>query len=65
MVYQLPLTVTPFPRETLPSFFARLAAANGTDAISFAMDMGGSLKRVVHQDAEMFKLVGQLAGITD
>jgi len=26
---------------------------------------GGSLKRVVHQDAEMFKLVGQLAGITD
>ncbi len=65
MVYQLPLTVTPLPRETFPSFFARLAAANGTDAISFAMDMGGSLKRVVHQDAEMVKLVGQLAGITD
>ncbi len=42
MVSQLPLTVTPLPRETLPSFFARLAAANGTDAISFAMDMGAA-----------------------
>lgn len=65
MVSQLPLTVVPLPRETLPSFFARLAAANGTDASNFAMDMGVSLKRVVNQEAETVKLVRQLAGLTD
>lgn len=65
MVSQLPLTVKPLPRETLPSFFARLSAANGTDATNFAMDMGISLKRVVHQDGEAVKLVRQLAGIAE
>lgn len=47
------------------SFFARLAAANGTDATNFAMDIGVSLKRVVHQDAKTVELVRQLAGLSD
>lgn len=65
MVSELPLKVAPLPRETLPSFFARLAATNGTDATNFAMDMGVSLKRVVHQEAETIRLVCKLAGITE
>lgn len=65
MARQLCLTVAPRPRETLPSFFARLAAANGTDSENFATDMGFSLKRVVNQDATSLELIRQLSDLSE
>ncbi|MBP0483621.1 TniQ family protein [Sagittula salina] len=64
MPQRLPLTVTPRSRETLPSFFARLAAVNGTEPMSFAMDMGFSLKRVIVQDADSLAHVRELSGMS-
>ena len=37
-------------RETVPSFLSRISAMNGVGCIDFALDMGFSLKRVVHLD---------------
>ncbi|WP_223814343.1 TniQ family protein [Roseicitreum antarcticum] len=44
---KLQLVVQPSERETLPSFFSRMAAINGSDATGFALDIGVSLKRIL------------------
>ncbi len=46
----LPLRPAPMQRETVPSFLSRIAAMNGVGCTDFALDMGFSLKRVVHLD---------------
>ncbi|MDO6723443.1 hypothetical protein [Celeribacter halophilus] len=40
MIKKLPLTAEPHERETLPSFFSRMAQINGTEATDFALDLG-------------------------
>ena len=46
----LPLRPAPMQRETVPSFLSRISAMNGVGCIDFALDLGFSLKRVVHLD---------------
>ncbi|WP_339108732.1 hypothetical protein [Thioclava sp. GXIMD4216] len=52
MLKKLSLTVVPDERETLPSFFCRMAALQGTEAFGFAMDIGINFKRIVDHDPE-------------
>lgn len=58
------LTIRPRHRETLPSFFARLAAKKGVAASDFAYDMGISFKRVVNQDPAAISTVAEFAGLS-
>lgn len=46
----LPLRVTPVPRETIPSFLARMAAVNGVGSQDFALDLGFSLRKFIELD---------------
>jgi hypothetical protein len=43
-------------RETVPSFLSRIAAMNGVACTDIALDMGFSLKRVVHLDESALRL---------
>jgi hypothetical protein len=49
-------------RETVPSFLSRIAAMNGVGCTDFALDMGFSLKRIVHLDESALR---QLANCGD
>lgn len=57
MIETLPLAVEPSERETLPSFFSRMAAINGTGATGFALDLGVSLKRILNQEQEAIDIL--------
>ena len=46
------IAVRPAPRETVPSYVARLAASKGVTALDFCVDMGVSLKRVINHEPE-------------
>ncbi|MDO6723398.1 TniQ family protein [Celeribacter halophilus] len=59
----LPLHVKPKPRETLPSFLSRMAAANGCGPAQFSVEMGFSIKRVLNLDPWPLERLCQLAGI--
>ncbi|WP_417247508.1 TniQ family protein, partial [Celeribacter sp.] len=59
----LPLHVKPKPRETLPSFLSRMAAANGCGPAQFSIEMGFSIKRVLNLDPWPLERLCQLAGI--
>lgn len=62
-VYLLPLRVDPKPRETLPSFFSRVAAANGCGPAQFALEMGFSLKRILNLEPWTLQRFFQLSGL--
>ncbi|MCB4456770.1 TniQ family protein [Leisingera sp. McT4-56] len=57
LIETLPLAVEPSERETLPSFFSRMAAINGTGATGFALDLGVSLKRILNQEQEAIDIL--------
>ncbi len=59
----LPLHVKPKPRETLPSFLSRMAAANGCGPAQFSIEMGFSIKRVLNLEPWPLERLCQLAGI--
>ena len=59
----LRITLEPNPRETLPSFLSRLAAANGLNVVSFSKDMGFSFKRVLNFEETAFQKLAEVAGI--
>ena len=59
----LPITLEPNPRETLPSFLSRLAAANGLDVVSFSKDMGFSFKPVLNFEETALQKLAEVAGI--
>ncbi|WP_232716225.1 TniQ family protein [Epibacterium ulvae] len=52
----------PNPKETLPSFLSRLAAANGLDVVSFSKDMGFFFKRVLNFEEAALKRLAEVAG---
>jgi len=61
----LPLHVRPKPRETLPSFLSRMAAANGCGTAQFSIEMGFSIKRVLNLDSWPLERLCQMAGIDE
>lgn len=63
MPQKLPLTVVPQERETLPSFFSRMAALQGTDAIGFALDIGINFKRIVDYDPDAIAIFAARSGL--
>ncbi|WP_416545761.1 TniQ family protein [Phaeobacter sp. JH209B] len=63
LIETLPLAVEPSERETLPSFFSRMAAINGTDATGFALDLGVSLKRILNQEQEAIDIFATRSGL--
>ena len=63
MLQKLPLTVEPAERETLPSFFSRMATLNGTDAVWFALDIGVSLRRILNQEKVAVATFAARAGL--
>ncbi|OWY02924.1 TniQ family protein [Thioclava sp. IC9] len=65
MPHWLPERLRPAHRETLPSFFSRLAASKGVSAKNLALDMGVSLKRLVTQDPEALEQLRIWSRLTD
>ncbi|MDC0659393.1 TniQ family protein [Leisingera sp. SS27] len=63
LIETLPLAVKPSERETLPSFFSRMAAINGTDATGFALDLVVSLKRILKQEQEAIDIFSTRSGL--
>lgn len=63
MIQQLPLRVEPMERETLPSYFSRMAAINGTSASDFAVDLGFSFKRILNQEEVALDQFSRRAGL--
>lgn len=57
--------LNPVPRETLPSYLARLAASKGVRTPAFAYDLAGAFKRFLHGDSEVVKMLGNWAGLSD
>ncbi|MBL3587075.1 TniQ family protein [Rhodovulum sulfidophilum] len=64
MVAKLRLVVEPSARETLPSFFARMATLNGTDVSGFALDLGVSFRRILEQDPTAITTFATRSGLT-
>ncbi|MDE4144830.1 MAG: TniQ family protein [Pseudophaeobacter sp. bin_em_oilr2.035] len=64
MVDKLRLAVEPCDRETLPSYFSRMAAINGTDTAGFALDLGFSFKRILEQDELAVAAFAARSGLT-
>lgn len=64
MLHRLPLTLEPQKRETLPSFFSRMAALNGTDATGFAWDIGIGFKNILSQDPSAVSTFARKAGLS-
>ncbi|WP_157814976.1 TniQ family protein [Sagittula sp. P11] len=64
MLRKLALTVEPVDRETLPSLFSRMAILNGTDAASFALDLGTTFRRILEQDEEAVAIFSERAGLS-
>lgn len=64
MPHKLPLTVEPAARETLPSFFSRMAAINGTDAAGFALDIGTTFKKILNQEKAAIAIFAARAGLS-
>ncbi|MBJ6372485.1 TniQ family protein [Sedimentitalea arenosa] len=60
----LPLRAAPKHRETVPSFLSRMAAMNGLSATDFALDMGFSLKKIVHLEDGALRSLGSCSGLT-
>jgi hypothetical protein len=59
----LPLRVTPVPRETIPSFLSRMAAANGLGSSDFALDMGLTLRKFIELDAKALQRLAELSDL--
>jgi hypothetical protein len=60
----LPLRPALVQRETIPSFVSRLAAFNGVSSVDFAIDIGGSLKRVINLDVGVIQAISQLGDLS-
>lgn len=60
----LAITLAPKEHETLPSLFARIAAANGLYASSFASDLGLPLKKIAALEEATTRRFCELAGLT-
>nr|WP_162623807.1 TniQ family protein [Paracoccus saliphilus] len=57
--------IAPVARETVPSLVARLAASKGVTLYQLALDLGGSLKRLVNQDRVVLENLAAWAGLED
>ncbi|WP_169306350.1 TniQ family protein [Paracoccus hibiscisoli] len=57
--------IAPVARETVPSLVARLAASKGVTLHQLALDLGGSLKRLVNQDRVVLENLAAWAGLED
>ncbi|WP_277018288.1 MULTISPECIES: TniQ family protein [Paracoccus] len=57
--------ISPVARETVPSLVARLAASKGVSLHQLVLDLGGSMKRLVSQDRELFENLMAWAGLDD
>lgn len=65
MPQRLPLYVEPVERETLPSFFSRMAAINGTNSAGFAQDIGGHFREILSFDTQQITRFSELSGLSE
>ncbi|MCG6110727.1 MAG: TniQ family protein [Paracoccus sp.] len=57
--------ISPVARETIPLLVARQAASKGVSLHQLVLDLGGSIKRLLSQDRELFENLVAWAGLED